>query len=509
MTQPNHVSESSFGEFLESVPDAMTLVDSRGVIVAGNAQLEKLFGYGRGELIGQKIEVLIPARFGHGHVKRRDTYLEKPNQRPMGLGMHLSGSRKDGTEFPVEISLGPVRINEEKYVSAAVRDVTERLRIEKLVDAKKEQLYHAQKLEALGSLVAGVAHDFNNLVFAIQSSAELARLSLTGSGPAADALERIQEAADQAKGVTKSLLTFTHKGAAVKEPTELSQIIRAASRLIKDILPARVQLNIDMPTKAIWVNGDVTQILQVLLNLSINARDAMPAGGNLGIRVTTESGDKHFAILEVSDDGDGIDERVLARIFEPYFTTKDKESGTGLGLAISQGIIEDHGGELSVQSTLGDGTTFSIRLPRLLEMQTVGFVEPLPGSSEFHTGVALLAEDNELVRGAIAGMLEILGYEVITAGDGRAAIRRFEENRESIDLLIVDVEMPHVGGGECISTIRAEGGLIAAILVHGGDALLELKDQIKDTPVLHKPFSVDELRQAIEAARSETMSEMG
>ena len=294
------------------------------------------------------------------------------------------------------------------------------------IAARKEaeaQLRQAQKLEAVGHLASGIAHDFNNLLTAISGYVALAKKTLRPDHPAVSSLESVEQVAEQAEGVTRALLTFSRKTAARKQPVELAAVVEKAAHLLKRILPAGIDLIVDTGfVSGVWVNADSVQLQQVLLNLAINARDAMPNGGRLQIRLALprDGGIEPQAVrLIVRDTGTGMSPETLARIFEPFFTTKPRGTGTGLGLAIVHGIVTDHGGTIEVESQVGRGTTFTVALPvaraQVRPSEPVEDREPCASHGE----VVLVAEDHPYVRQIMTTGLRAAGYEVGQAEDGR------------------------------------------------------------------------------------------
>ncbi len=377
----------------------------------------------------------------------------------------------------------------------------ERARLGKERATLKEQLHQAQKMEAIAQLAGGVAHDFNNLLTVIGGYVSKAKKALPDDHKAVESLRRVQEAADQAAGVTRSLLTFSHKMETKKEPIELQASLDTALRLLRQVLTAGIEVLSDAADEQVWVRADGTQLQQIIMNLAINARDAMPNGGTLRISVsqsarppikpaTLDEPARLVAVLVVSDTGTGMEPDVRDRIFEPFFTTKPRGQGTGLGLAIIHSIVEDHDGSISVESKAGQGTTFTVELP-LLDLDTLWdtpreVIPPKRGRGE----VVLLAEDNRHVRGILASSLESLGYEVVQATDGSSLMDCFELNRDRVELLVMDVDLPKRGGLECLRDIRSSGGCVPAIIITGSVGP-GLEQRIDDEAILlRKPFQI-------------------
>lgn len=497
-------AENEFRDLLESAPDSIIIVNSQGRISLVNQRAEEVFGYKRDEMLGRRIEMLVPSKYTQVHPGHIQSYFANPDRRLMGSGMELRGVRKDGAEFPIEISLSPIQIDGEMLAVSAVRDVSDRKAIEKSLKQHEDQIRHAQKLDAAGSLANGLAHDFNNLLFAIHSSVALAKHTLPTDHPAQQSLENVNEAVVQARGVTRSLLTFTRKEESVKGPVDLGKIVHSACDLLRDALPAAIDLQRQNgPAREVWVDADPTQLQQMVLNLAINSRDAMPDGGQLTIRVSTETArGKDAAILIVEDSGVGMTQETRDRIFEPYFTTKPRGQGTGLGMAVIHGIVQGHSGEISVHSKVGSGTQVRVALPRIKAPVPVDQAKDSEFEATPSSGIALLAEDNELARGATVSMLEMIGFDVVVAVNGKEALEKHESEQDRISLLVLDADMPFVSGPECIKKIRQGGCTTPALLITGGGSA-QLVDGLEGrTNVLLKPFSLDDLSRRISEIQS-------
>lgn len=377
-------------------------------------------------------------------------------------------------------------------------DITERKLAEDQRRRLDAQLQHAQKIEAIGQLAGGIAHEFNNLLTAIFGYVELARKTLEPEHSAIRSLERVVEAAEQASGVTHSLLTFSRRTPTEKHVANVASLIEKATRLLERVLPAGITLKTEVPRMPLYVRADATQLQQVLLNLAINARDAMPEGGELRISARRapprgSHDDNPDVQLVVRDTGVGISPRDLPHIFEPFFTTKPPERGTGLGLAITVGIVEDHAGRIDVASQPGEGATFTVTLPAVDSALVHEAAKPAPEVPRGEGELILLAEDDQHVRRIIASALQSLNYEVLPVGDGRALLEAFAERRDRVRLLVTDLEMPQRQGLDCLADLRAAGVRVPAILMTATvDAAVE-DDLDDDTVLLRKPFHLSAL----------------
>jgi signal transduction histidine kinase/CheY-like chemotaxis protein len=361
----------------------------------------------------------------------------------------------------------------------------------------EEELLQAQKMDALGLMAGGIAHDFNNLITAIWGSATSAKSQLDFGHPATTSLERIEDASEQANGVVRALLTFARRADSAKSPVEVGALIESTARILESMLPASVEVATDHPSGMLWVSGDATQLQQALMNLGLNAHEAMPGGGKVAFRAwhCSETPDGVArVVVEVTDTGEGIDPNVIDRVFEPFFTTRAPGQGTGLGLSIIHGIVTDHGGRIRVESVPGEGTSFVIDLPAI-EAPVEGLEVPPPPSLTTHhrDELVLLVEDHQHVREIIAETLETAGFGVIQAGSGEEFLDRFRTAKEPIQLLIADVDIPPPSGVDCIKLLRREGVNIPAIVITGTPAP-GLEETLEGMAyVLRKPFTMTRL----------------
>jgi hypothetical protein len=350
-------SEAMSRAVLESASESIVIADATGRIVLVNARTETMFGYARAELIGQPVEVLIPAPLRERHVAHRATYMTAPRIRSMGRGLDLAGLKKDGTEFPVEVSLSYVETDEGIRAIAFVTDISERV-------AFQRAARQADKLAALGTLSAGIAHEINNPIGIITSRVEVMMLEAEEDALPAEVrkdLEVILRHARRVATITQGLLSFARQSSGTHEPVNLNQVAEEIVQLArKDMGRARVEVTLKLAATMPAFVADANAIGQVLLNLLTNARSAMPEGGEITIE-TSHLAAARSVRLAVRDTGSGIPPEILPKIFDPFFTTK--LDGTGLGLSISHGIVHDHHGTLDVRSEVGKGSTFTLTFP--------------------------------------------------------------------------------------------------------------------------------------------------
>jgi signal transduction histidine kinase len=374
----------------------------------------------------------------------------------------------------------------------------------------EEGLLQAQKLDAMGTMAGEIAHDFNNLITAIWGSATAARDQLAEGHPALVPIHRIEQASEQANDVVSGLLAFGRRAPARLEPVELGTMVWETGSLLHSMMPDSVELVIEgAPGDCRWVMADRTQMQQVLINIVLNGRDAMPEGGRLTVRtrcVAVPDAESPRVCLEVIDTGRGMTAEVLAHIFEPFFSTHHETGrGTGLGLAIAHGIVASHGGTIHVDSTPGRGSRFSVELPAVEPPDEVDLtVDGAPATVRAGGGTILLTEDHRHVREIMAESLEGAGYDVIQAESGEQLLDTFAAGSQLFDLLIVDLDIPGPNGLECLQQLRSQGVQTPAILVTGTGAT-GLEEQVgSETRVLRKPFPMLQLQEAVaEATRGE------
>lgn len=345
------------GVFFESVAQGIVVVATDGKIVRANAMVQRMFGYGAGELEGRSVEILVPDRLHAAHISHRENYMKAPRSRPMGIGLELAGRRKDGKEFPVEISLNYVAPESgHSLIVCFVTDISERLAFER-------QTRQAETLNTLGSIAAGIAHDLNNPLAIISSRSEL-MLSLLdiGNPDLRQDLEVLRRNAERAARITSGLLTLAAQRSAERQPVNINELVETTILLIgSELRDCNIELTTSLDRNLPPVFGEPSALQRVLMNLVMNARDAMPQGGK--IRIASGPAPDQAGMLQVSvaDTGTGIPADVLPRLFDIFFTTK--ASGTGLGLWLAHRTLRELGGKIEVESAPGKGTKFTLTLP--------------------------------------------------------------------------------------------------------------------------------------------------
>ena len=630
---------------LEAIPDAVVAVNQQGMVIQVNSQTETLFGYTRDELIGQSVDMLVPERQRTSHHQHRADFHARPKIRRMGSGLDLYGRRRDGAEFPVEISLSPVATGNGAMVLSVIRDISDRKRIEEelrrandeldrrktrdlrdsqnrlalIVDSSQDailaknldgiithwnkgaeamygytalemigrnvsvlcpqdrpdeipgilakirhgerveyfesvrvtkdgrrlnmsisvspiydadgrivgasaigrnitaqkkvedQLRQSQKMEAVGRLAGGVAHDFNNLLGIVTACTEL--LAGRVDKESLEYVDNIREAAKRGASLTRQLLSFSRRQPVQTQILDVNERLMEVCKLLQPLMGDDVSIVLPSRCAEAIVEADPGQLDQVVLNLAVNSRDAMPHGGKLIIETGVFDLDESFArehsmtagryvMLAVSDTGSGMDEATRSRIFEPFFTTKETGKGSGLGLATVYGIIKQFGGHIWVYSELGHGTTFKIYLPSAEHKLGVGPEIRAEGLPVRREGVTiLLAEDDPIMRKLTRRMLEEHSYTVLEAIDGEAALDVIAGNSTRIDLTLTDVVMKGMNGPELVLRLMDSHPEMKVVYMSGYTGELVAHQGLQSgIRLLEKPFTKSALLKAIDEA---------
>ncbi len=430
----------------------------------------------------------------------------------------------------LDLSVGEMRSREREIESLNVslqqkveqlqKEIEERLNAEAALRVQDEKLRHAEKMESIGHLAGGVAHEFNNLLAGIMGYSELLKQDLEGQSALVEHTDVILAASRQAAELTSQLLAFSRRGSLRIEALDLNSLIREVSRLVEHTVDRRIDISFEFESEKAMIKGDQSRIQSALLNLAINARDAMPEGGTLGFRTSTIALDAEaclrsagslkagrHVVLEVYDTGCGIRPEDLAYVFEPFFTTKDLGRGTGIGLAAVYGTVQSHEGAIEVESSMGKGTTIRITLPSSTEAAKTSSLET--SSLRKGHGLVLVVDDEEKLRTLHTLSLERLGYQALCAEDGVQALEIYSKHGESIDLVLLDVVMPRMGGRETLRVLRQIDPDAKVILCTGFD--LEGKDwhtpELGIQDVLYKPFGLAELSRTLERVMNDAVTE--
>ncbi len=501
-------SDSTFQQLLEAAPDAFVGVDSAGVIVLINSQTEALFGYSRDELLGEPVEILVPERFREPHPGHRSAYFAEPRTRPMGAGVELAAIRKDGSEFPAEISLSSIETESGPLVTAAVRDISGRAESEREKELQR-QLDRARRLESVGQLAGGIAHDFNNILGVIMNYAEFVAEDLDPDAEAHKDVEEIRRAAERAAALTRQLLIFSRREVGQPQVLYLRDVVADLENLLRRALGERIELETKYGEEKLAIEIDPGQLEQVLVNLAVNARDAMPDGGRLIVEVEPAELDEEYVYmhpetepgsyvrLKVSDTGIGMDSETADRVFEPFFTTK--EDGTGLGLATVYGIVTAAGGLIDVYSEPGIGTTIKVHIPAS-EKDPSQLAHDEPERPRGGGKIVLIVEDESDVRRMAERILTKNGYSVISTSRGEEALAIFRDPARAVDLLLTDVIMPEMRGTELVAkATTARPGLAVLYMSGYSHEVLPPKALAQNAShgFIEKPFSASALLKTV------------
>lgn len=501
-------SRAMFQTVVDGTPDWIFIKDAHYRYLLVNRAFAESQGLVPGDMIGRPDTDFFPEELCFGHLGKGIRGFHADDDEVLkGRTIHNPynpGTLKDGSVRVFDTYKLPLRdIDGNVYgVMVYSRDITEHRQME-------EQFRHAQRMEAIGLLAGGVAHDFNNIINAMQGFCSLVQMKMKSDDPSAHYLNQILALTERAGSLTRSLLAFSRKQEITVRPINLNETVSTVGKLLLKVLGEDISLNLKFSQKEIVVLADSGQIDQVIMNLATNARDAMPDGGTLTIsteRVTIDDAFQKthgcgvpgsYALLSVEDSGYGMDETIRERIFEPFFTTKEVNKGTGLGLAIVYGIIKQHNGFVTVRSEVGKGSCFQLYVP-VLDMPSIDRQvmqsTPLIGGSE----TILLVEDDAALRRATKAILEEFGYIVLEAEDGHAAVSKMRENHDAIDFVLMDVIMPNLSGPEAYREIQKIKPEVRVLFTSGytGDTLAR---RILDEGliVLPKPVAPPELLRKI------------
>jgi two-component system, cell cycle sensor histidine kinase and response regulator CckA len=510
-------NDLGFAAVLGAAPDGVVVVDREGHIALLNAQARAMFGYPEGAMLGQSVERLVPHRSRSRHVGHRAVYAHDPSVRPMGVDLDLTGLRADGTEFPVDISLSTVTVGDGAFVVAFVRDASEPRRLREERHQLELRLVESQRLESLGLLAGGVAHDFNNLLAVILGNATLARMEYGEDAPGHRELDQIEQAAQRAGELTQQMLAYAGRGRSVIEPVAMTEVVRDMVTLTRTTLSKDAHLVLDLDDELPAIDGDLTQLRQVALNLITNASEALGGrAGTITVRTDVVEADRlhlarfqlaedlpegRYVRLEVGDTGVGISAEDRARIFEPFFTTKF--TGRGLGLAAVLGIVRSHHGAIAVASEQNHGTTFTLLFPAS-HQPVRPRVDDAHTASRSVQGTALVVDDEPAVAAVAAGLLRKLGYGVVVAAGGAQALQELDAGHPPFAFVLLDLTMPGVDGDAVVEELERRGDTTMIILC-SGHGRHELGDRFLGRGVaafLQKPYRMADLRQAVREVMS-------
>ena len=503
MPQTAEGQVSRLVSILESAVDAIISIDSAGIIETVNPAAERLFGYSRAEFVGRNVRFLMPEPYHSEHDSYIGNYVSTGRRKIIGIGRQVIGRRSDGSTFPMHLSVSEFSIGDKRHFTGIIHDMTEQTNAE-------QALRQAQKMEALGQLTGGIAHDFNNLLTVIVGNLEMLEAKL--DDPAQQSLLReAQEAADLGSRLTGRLLTFARRSMLEPKLVNLNTFVSGLTDMLRRTLGETIVLSTSLGSDLWFSRVDPSQVESAIINLAVNARDAMPDGGRLLVETSNVHIDEAYAAAEaglspgdyirlsVSDDGAGMPAAIRERAFEPFFTTKEKGRGTGLGLAMVYGFARQSGGHATIYSEEGMGTTVRIYLPRHYLPAAEEVLTSVPEAPPRGEGQTILVvEDDPRVHRLTIARLGDLGYQVVDATNGTDALGVLSAST-GIDLVFTDLVMPDMSGYELAARVRELHPGIKLLLTSGYAEEFANADRLFSDrlPLLRKPYRLADLAEAV------------
>ncbi len=507
-------SESRYRLLAENATDVIWTMDLNGRFTYASPSVIDLLGYSPEERLQIPMGQLMTPGSREIIARRFSQELTLPvDQRSAKGTVEIQHVKKDGSLIDVELSMSWIldAQGETVGVQGITRDISARKQAAQEKQELAEQLRHAQKMESIGRLVGGIAHDINNFLIPIIGYADLMRADLASDDPQYLRLGEIEKAGGLARDLIAKLMAFSRKQVLDVQTADLVQTIQDFEKILRATLREDITVELRLPATPKYIKADVSQISQILMNLAVNAQDAMPQGGKLAIEIAEGISPADWVTLSFSDTGSGMEQELLANIFEPFFTTKEQGKGTGLGLSMVHGIVKQHGGNIEVASQIGKGTKFTIRFPRCREKE-----QAPPDAIAEKTVIAgrasiLVVEDNELVREFVGTVLREQGYRVLEDGDAQHCLDEIGRIEEHIDLLLTDVVMGSVNGRELYQQLQESLPDLKVLYMSGYAA-----DVIADRGVLDsradfipKPLTVESLTKKVREVLGQTESSAG
>lgn len=487
---------------VETAVDGVILIDARGRVMMFNPACERLFGYNASEVIGENVRMLMPAPYRGEHDTYLSNYRETGIAKIIGIGREVTGLRKDGSSFPMDLSVGEAKQEGESIFVGIIHDLSGRKRTE-------EQLVQAQKMETVGQLSGGIAHDFNNLLTVILGNAEALSIRLKARDDLRQLADTIAMAAERGAELTRGLLAFSRRQVLQPSVIDCNLLVENMRLLLRRALREDIELHITTSPTPVFALADAAQLESALLNLSLNAQDAMPQGGALTFLTSAVTLDAasfprdvvqtgRYVSISVTDNGAGMPREVVERVFEPFFTTKEVGKGSGLGLSMVYGFAKQSNGHVTIYSEVGLGTSIRVYLPLVAEPETPQHRHDDVKTVGGHERV-LVVEDDAFVRSHAISSLEGIGYQVIVARDGPEAMALLRSGAEC-DLLFTDLVMPGgMTGWELAKFARGLNPKLK-VLFTSGYPLETLSDRGQTDPqaqMLSKPYRVAELAKRV------------
>lgn len=499
---------------VDTAVDGVILINSRGLIQMFNPACEKLFGYQAEEAIGSNVKMLMPEPFHAEHDGYLKNFHQTGERKIIGIGREVTGRRKDGSTFPMDLSVGEAKQEGESIFVGIIHDVTERKNT-------AEQLVQAQKMETVGQLSGGIAHDFNNLLTVIIGNSEILGDALKARPDLKQLSDYVIAAAERGAELTQRLLAFSRRQTLLPKALNANSLVENMGKLLRRTLREDVEILTNLASENPNAFADAGQLESAILNLSLNAQDAMSRGGRLTLTTADASLDAayqglnpevrpgQYVMISVTDDGEGMPEEVRKKAFEPFFTTKDVGKGSGLGLSMVYGFIKQSGGHVTIYSELGLGTTVRLYLPAAPASESnaselLASTEPLGAGA---ADVILIAEDDVFVRSYAVTCLQSLGYRVITASNGHEALEKLRQGPRP-SLLFTDIVMPGgISGWELVERARELYPTLRVLLTSGYalETLVERNRIHTDAAILNKPYRKTDLARRIKDALNSSL----
>jgi len=476
--------EAQLQAILDTAVEAILTIDERGTVQSFNLAAERMFGYQPAEVLGRNVSLLMPPPYMGEHDGYLAAYLGGGDKKIIGIGREVQARRKDGSDFPIHLAVSEVLLDDRRLFTGFIRDLSEPKRLER-------EFLHSQKMETVGSLAGGIAHDFNNLLMGILACSRIAREERVDGDQARELFEEIGAAASRGIALTRRLLAFSRRQPVQLRPTSLNAVIRENETMLRQLLGEDVELSFELEPSGAHALADEGLIEQVLINLVVNARDAMPAGGEIAVR-TRDLAQPPRVVLEIRDTGTGMTPEVRERIFEPFFSTKGPDKGTGLGLSTVKRIVEQLQGTIEVETEAGHGTTFRIGMPRSSAAQpSTPPASPILVPAQKCS--VLVVEDDHLVRASLRRYFDKRGYAVLVAEGPAQALDL--AGRSSFDVLVTDMIMPGATGSELARKIRQllPACKVVFMSAHPAEVLIEQGRLEPGAAFLEKPFEMTTL----------------
>ena len=499
-------AEERMRSIVDNVIDGIISIDGKGMVESYNLAAQKIFGYSASEVIGQNVRMLMPEPYYGEHDDYLANYMRSRVAKIIGIGREVVGRRKCGSQFPMDLAISTFVLGSDPHFTGIVRDITRRKSLE-------AQFQQAQKMEVVGHLAGGIAHDFNNLLAVILGCCQFLENDTALTHESRKLVDEIDMAANRAAGLTRQLLAFSRQQILQPKVLNLNEIVTEAVTMLKRLIGEDVELNTKLLVDLWPVKVDAGQMNQVIMNLAVNARDAMRVGGTLTIEsANVEVDDAYvhahpnlkkgsFVVLSVSDTGCGMDQTTLSHLFEPFFTTKEVGKGTGLGLATVFGIVKQSGGLVTVYSEIGRGTIFKVYLPIDASATAIQPENKVPDKLPRGTETVLIVEDEQMIRKLVCRILQTQGYTVLQAENGDEALRVFEGHPSLIKLVLTDVVLPKMGGRQLYDRLIALQPGLKVLYMSGytDDSVIRHGALEAATNFIQKPFSYTALAEAVRA----------